>query len=113
MSQPEDDDDGPYWLDGLTPEEQLAEIDKRERYVREVWKHAPPALAKASVGQLSNNLARFDGLRKRIAEGKHPTRDDRTPEQRAEDDRYWAEVMEEIMNRPPPPAHRPYKPDGD
>lgn len=110
MSESNEEDDGPYWLDGMTPEEQLAAIDEQERHVRAIWANAPPYLAKAMVGSLAGNLRSFREKRDRIARGLHPTRP--TPEERAildasrEDSRRF---FEEIAKKPPPAGYKPYR----
>lgn len=87
----------PKWLDGMTPEEQLAEIDAWEAYVRDVWDRAPPWMAKTSVGDLDHLVAHYNGLRRRISAGLPPL--DLTEEEQIEEDRFWAEIKESMAKR--------------
>ena len=96
------------WLDGLTPDEQLEEIDFWETYVRDTWAKATTPEAKAMVygalGDLDNRVAHYEGLRKRIRAGLPPLGE--TEEERAERERIWAEIDESLAKK----SYKPFPP---
>jgi hypothetical protein len=78
----QDDPDRPgTWLDGLSPEEQLQALDKREAHIRGVWAKSP-GWGKIAFGELEGAVGNIDVMRNRIKAGLHPIRD--TPEEEAQ-----------------------------
>jgi hypothetical protein len=96
-------------LDGLTREEQLERLVEMEELINYCWDHMNPFAAREIVGSRHNGLGTIKTMRKRIMAGLPP--EGSTPEERADDDAFWAGVDARLAEPITAPAHRPYEPE--